>query len=139
MSRSVLDLMTHEPATCSPEDSTLDAARAMSDGDFGSVLVARDGHLLGILTDRDIVLRVVARGLDPATTPIADILTPDPTTLRADADSEEALQAFRSRHVRRLPVVDGDRPIGILSIGDIAMSHQEPSLLGDLSAAPANN
>jgi CBS domain-containing protein len=140
MAESIRELMTSNPATCSPSDTALDAAKAMSAGDFGAVVVAENGgNVRGILTDRDIVVRAVAEGKDPASTEIREIFTTEPTTLSPDASLDEAVTALRDAHVRRLPVVEGDEIVGIVSIGDLALARDEKSALADISAADPNN
>jgi CBS domain-containing protein len=118
----------------------LDAAQAMRSGDFGAVLVVENGdNVQGILTDRDIVVRAVAEGKDPATTEVREVFTTDPTTLSPDASLDEAVNALRESHVRRLPVVEGSQAVGIVSIGDLAQARDERSALADISAAQPNN
>jgi CBS domain-containing protein len=80
------------PATCGPSDTVLDAAKAMSEGDFGAVVVTEEGGVRGILTDRDIVVRAVAEGKDPATTEIHEAFTTEPTTLSPDDSLDQAVQ-----------------------------------------------
>ena len=139
MAESIREVMTPDPATCSPSDSALDAARAMSKGDFGAVVVEDGGEIRGILTDRDIVVRAVAAGEDPATTQIREICTTEPTTLSPDDSLDEAVEALRASHVRRLPVVEESHVVGIVSIGDLAQARDERSALADISAAAPNN
>lgn len=136
----VRDVMTPEPATCRPEDSVLDAALAMSKGDFGALVVAgEDGEVRGIVTDRDLVVRGVAEGKEPAATRISEVFTTEPTTLSPDASLDDAVAALRESHVRRLPVVEDSHVVGIVSIGDLAEARDERSALADISAAAPNN
>ena len=140
MAETIRDVMTPEPATVTPTDSVVDAARAMSEGDFGAVVVVEDGgSVRGILTDRDIVVRAVAEGRDPKSTKVGEIFTTEPTTLSPDQSLDEAVDALRSSHVRRLPVVEGSQVVGIVSIGDLAQARDEKSALADISAAAPNN
>ena len=140
MAETIREVMTPEPATCDASDSARDAARAMSEGDFGAVVVTEGGGgVRGILTDRDIVVRAVAEGKDPASTEIREIFTTEPTTLSPDDSVEDAVSALRESHVRRLPVVEDSQVVGIVSIGDLAVSRDENSALADISAAPPNN
>ena len=107
MAEKIRDVMTKDPATCRTDQSALDAARAMRDGDFGAVVVINEsGDVRGILTDRDIVVRGVAEGNVPAETEISEIFTTEPTTLSPDDSIDDAVQALRDGHVRRLPVVE---------------------------------
>jgi len=130
--------MTPNPATCTPSDTVLDAARAMSEGDFGAVVVTEGGGVRGVLTDRDIVVRAVAEGKEPASTEIRDVFTTEPATLSPDDSLDRAVEALREAHVRRLPVVEGSEVVGIVSIGDLARARDEKSALADISAAEPN-
>jgi CBS domain-containing protein len=139
MADRIRDVMTPDPATCEPDDSIVEAARAMRDGDFGAVVVVENDQVRGILTDRDIVVRAVADGKDPGATEVGVVFTTDPTTLSPDDGIEDAVEAIRQADVRRLPVVDGTKIVGIVSIGDLAVARDERSALADISAAPPNN
>jgi CBS domain-containing protein len=139
MADRIRDVMTPDPATCEPDDSIVEAARAMRDGDFGAVVVVENDQVRGILTDRDIVVRAVADGKDPGATEVGEVFTTDPTTLSPDDGIEDAVEAIRQADVRRLPVVDGTKIVGIVSIGDLAVARDERSALADISAAPPNN
>lgn len=140
MAEKIRDVMTRDPAACRTDDAALDAARAMRDGDFGAVVVVNDaGQVRGILTDRDIVVRCVAEGRIPAETKISEVFTTEPTTLSPDDSLDDAVQALREAHVRRLPVVEDGRVVGIVSIGDLAKARDEKSALADISAAAPNN
>lgn len=140
MPESIREVMTPDPATCKEDDTVLDAARAMRDGDFGADVVDDDaGNVRGILTDRDIVVRVVAEGKDPASTEVREAFTTEPTTLSPEASLDEAVAALREAHVRRLPVVEASKVVGIVSIGDLAQARDERSALADISAASPNN
>jgi CBS domain-containing protein len=100
----------------------------MSKGGFGAVVVVGDGDgIRGVLTDRDIVVRAVAEGKDPASTGVREIFTTEPTTLSPDASLDEAVDALREAHVRRLPVVEDGQAVGIVSIGDLALARDEKS------------
>jgi CBS domain-containing protein len=140
VAEKIADVMTKDPATCSTEDTALDAARAMRDGDFGAVVVVNEaGEVRGILTDRDIVVRGVAEEKIPAETTVSEVFTTEPTTLSPDDSLDDAVEALRGANVRRLPVVDDGRVVGIVSIGDLAEARDEKSALADISAAPPNN
>lgn len=139
MAATISDVMTPEPATCGPHDTAMDAAKAMREGDFGAVVVAEGGSVRGILTDRDIVVRGIAAGKDPGSTEIEEICTGEVTTLAPDDSLDRAVEALRRSHVRRLPVVDGQEVVGIVSIGDLAQARDERSALADISSAAPNN
>ncbi|HMJ03572.1 MAG TPA: CBS domain-containing protein [Conexibacter sp.] len=139
MGQAIRDVMTPDPVCVDPHSSAADAAKRMREVDSGAILVAEDGHLRGLLTDRDIVVRAIAEGRDPARVEVQEICSTDIQALRADDDAERAVQLMRDRHVRRIPVVEGeDHPIGIVSIGDLALARDERSALADISGAPAN-
>ena len=140
MAETIRNLMTPNPAAFKTTDSVLEAARAMRDGDFGAVVVVEDGgSVRGILTDRDIVVRGVAEGKEPAETPISEVFTTEPLTLSPDDSLDDAVDALREAHVRRLPVVEESKVVGIVSIGDLAQARDERSALADISSAAPNN
>jgi CBS domain-containing protein len=133
MAERIQDVMTTNPETL-PESTTVrEAAEAMRANDIGDVVVVDDnGKLSGILTDRDIVVRVVAEGRDPRTTRIGDIASRDLTAVSPDDPVDRAVQLMRDKAIRRLPAV------GIVSIGDLALDRDPGSALADISAAPPN-
>lgn len=138
MAQAIRDVMTPDPVCLDPHDSAAEAARQMKSVDSGAILVAEGGHLRGLVTDRDIVVRAVADGRDPSQVELHEICSADLEALRPEDDVDRAVQLMRDRHVRRIPVVDGDRPVGIVSIGDLALARDEKSALADISGAPAN-
>lgn len=139
MAETIREVMTPDPVTCAPSDGLVDAAQAMRDGNFGAVVVAQGGTVRGILTDRDIVVRAVADGKDPGATQVGDVFTTDPTTLSPDDSTDDAVAALRQADVRRLPVVEDGKVVGLVSIGDLAGDSDERSALADISSAPPNN
>ena len=92
----------------------------------------------GILTDRDIVVRAVADGLDVTATHAGDVVSRELVLLSPEDTVERAISLMREHAVRRIPVVDGDRPVGIVSIGDLALERDQESALAEISAAPPN-
>lgn len=126
-----------------PSDATvLDAARAMARGDIGALPVCDEQqHLQGIITDRDITVRVVADALDPARTLVRDVVDREVVTVGADDEIETAIAMMKRHAVRRVPVMDGSRVIGMLSQADVA-GHAEAEDVGDMvrtiSDAPGN-
>jgi CBS domain-containing protein len=132
----VRDLMTPDPIVLSASATVADAARAMRARDIGDVLVLRDGELCGIVTDRDIVVRALAQGSNPAEVRLAEICTRELECLQPDADVSEAIELMESRAIRRVPIVQDGRPLGILSLGDLAVARDRRSALGKISAAP---
>ena len=136
MAQTIQDVMTPDP-TILPTTSTLaDAARAMRDGDIGDVLVEQNGTLCGIVTDRDIVVRAVAEARDPHDVRLGDICTPQVTALSPGDSVEDAVALMRRQALRRLPVCEQGRAVGIVSLGDLAVERDPGSALADISAAP---
>ncbi len=123
------DVMSKDPACCVPSDTAADAARLMKQMDIGPVPVVTDQQskkLVGIITDRDLALRVVAEGRDPNRTRLEDIMTQPVAECSPDDDLEQAIQAMEARQVRRLPVTDDSgRIVGIISLADIALRIHE--------------
>jgi CBS domain-containing protein len=138
MAQKVSELMTSAPVSLSSGQPLTEAAKAMRKQGIGSVLVVDDGQLKGLVTDRDIVVRAVADGRDPGQTPLADVCSPDLVTVAPNDDADTVVQRMRERRVRRVPVVDGGRPVGVVSIGDMAIERDERSALADISAETPN-
>src|SRR5438067_10590287 len=116
MSKSVADAMTVDPRVVSRTAAAVEAAKIMLEEDVGSVPVVDDGGALcGIVTDRDIALRVVAAGRDPATTYVEDESTADPHCADPEESLEDAYERMVTWRIRRLPVVSGDRVVGMLA------------------------
>lgn len=136
--KTVADVMTANPVMLRADSPLTEAAKAMRDSDIGDVLVMDDGTIRGILTDRDIVVRAIAPGKDPSTTPIKDICSRDLTTVSSATGVNDAVTMMRDHAIRRLPVVEGDRPVGIVSIGDLAVARDPRSALADISGSPPN-
>ena len=139
MAQTVRDVMTANPRTVDANDPLIDAAKIMRDEEVGAVLVLQGNRVEGIATDRDIVVRAVADDRDPGETPIGEIISRTLVSLRPEDSIERAVEVMREKAVRRLPVIDGDRPVGIVSIGDLSLVKDKGSALADISAAPANN
>jgi CBS domain-containing protein len=135
----IREVMTPAPVAVLSTDTVTAAARAMSEQDIGAVLVTSDGRLTGILTDRDIAVRVLAEGRDPLTVTVAEVYSQELATVGLDDDTGDAVRLMRQRAVRRIPVTDDGVPIGIVSIGDLALTHDTRSALADLSSAPPNS
>jgi len=138
MARKIRDIMTPAPVCMAPAETVSAAARAMKEHDIGTVLVLDQGQLRGLVTDRDITVRVLAESRDPSATGIGEICSEDLVTVGPDDDVAVAARLVRERAVRRLPVIDGGRPVGVVSIGDLALDWGERSALADVSAAPPN-
>lgn len=116
----VKELMTSDPAKVGPDDVIAKAATAMKQEDCGAIPVVRDGKLIGIVTDRDITIRVVAEGRDPKTTKVAEIMSADPITIAPDADISEAAAIMAKSQIRRLPVVEDGQLLGIIVTAQLA-------------------
>lgn len=138
MAQPVKDIMTSNPFTLTTSATVAEASRAMRDEGIGDIIVEHDGSVAGIVTDRDIVVRCVADGRDPDEVRLQDVLSGDLATVDPDSDAGEAVRLMRERAIRRLPVLEGGRPVGIVSIGDLALARDEDSALADISAAPGN-
>ncbi len=135
MAQTVEEIMTTNPRTVNMDDTVQDAARVMRDNDIGDAIVIDDGQVTGILTDRDIVVRGVAEGRDTDSTQVSDICTTGIQAIEPDASVDDALRMMREHDIRRLPVVKNGRPVGILSLGDLAVEREPDSTLADISAA----
>jgi CBS domain-containing protein len=135
MAQKVRDVMSSNLVTVGMDQTVIDASKAMRDNDVGDVIVVEGDQLLGILTDRDIVVRVLAEGKSP-NAPASEIATTELTTLSPDDDAVEAVERMRGEAIRRVPVVEDGRPVGIVSLGDLAQSRDPSSALSDISSAP---
>ena len=133
-------LMTKTVVQLPAEANLVEAAGAMRDVDIGDVVVTARGVLVGLVTDRDIVVRAVAEGKDPATTRLSDVITGDVVLVRQDASLEDAAELMRQHSVRRLVVTDDVGQVaGVISLGDLAAVRDPASTLGSISSAPPNN
>ena len=138
MAQLVRDLMTANPVALSADAPVRDAAEAMRENDIGDVLVVDGGRLRGIVTDRDIVVRGVADFDDLSTCSLGDVCSDQLLTVAPDDEAGVAIERMREAAVRRIPVVDGGRPVGVLSIGDAAIDRDSRSALADISAEEGN-
>lgn len=124
------DVMTRNPVSARPEDTVASVARLMKENDIGPVPIVenqKSKRLVGIVTDRDLALKVVAEGRDPETTPVKQVMTTSVITCRGDDDIETALDAMSTQQLRRIPVVDdGNMLLGIIAQADIATRMNEP-------------
>ena len=138
MAQYLREIMTQKPVTVEATDTVVAAARSMRDGNIGDVVVVDNDQIQGILTDRDIVVRALAEGRDPARTTVGEICSRELTTLSPNDAIGDAEKTMRARAIRRLPVVEGGRPVGIVSLGVLAVERNPDSTLGGISAAPPN-
>jgi CBS domain-containing protein len=135
MAQEIREVMTQDVVALPTDASLVDASRAMRERDIGDVLVVEGDRLTGIVTDRDIVVRAVADDRSPRETTLGDLATGDVTSLSPEDSVEDAIRIMRDQAVRRIPVVENDRPIGIVSIGDLAVERDPDSALADISVA----
>jgi CBS domain-containing protein len=135
------EIMTEGVDIIDVRETVQEAASRMATQDIGAIPVCDgEGHLLGMITDRDIAVRVVAAGLDPTSTTVGDVTqSTEVVTIGADDPVEEALRTMKEHKVRRLPVIDGHTVVGIVSQGDVAVhlpENQVGALVEAISAAP---
>ena len=133
------DVMTPEPVVCEPGESVAGAARIMKQQDVGSVPVVESQsskRLVGIVTDRDLVVKVLAGGQSVDRATVQDAMTPNPASCREDDDIEQAMATMKERQVRRMPVVDaGGRLVGIIAQADVATRINRDARTGELVEA----
>ena len=141
MGTKVRDVMSNRPRCVSPETTVTEAAVLMESEDVGALPVLEGDELAGMITDRDIVIRAVARGKDPRGMPVREVSTRDVVTVRGDEDLSEALKLMATYQVRRLPVVDdGNRLVGVLAQADVAQEAREKTvgeMVEEISKPPA--
>jgi CBS domain-containing protein len=138
MAQKIRDVMTKEVVKLPKSATVADAARRMRDSHIGAIVLEDGGRIVGLVTDRDVAIRGVAEGRDPSAMPLSDIASPDVVTLSPDDEIDRAVQVMRHHCVRRLPVVERDKVVGILSLGDVAMHPDSGSVLGHISSSPPN-
>lgn len=137
---TVREVMTKNPLSLPDSASLSQAARAMRDSHIGVVLVTDSSDkLAGLVTDRDIVVRAIAEGQDPNHVPLSRVLSKPDFKLEPDAPIDRAIKMMSDGSVRRIPVVEDGRCIGIVSLGDLAVARDPKSTLGRISSAPSNN
>ena len=125
MANSVRDAMTADPRSIGKSVSVVEAARLMREQDIGSLPITDDEKLVGMITDRDITMRVVAEAADPKVTSVEDVYSQDLISVEPDNDLGEALRLMARHQVRRLPVVENGRLVGIVAQADIALRENE--------------
>jgi CBS domain-containing protein len=138
MTKVIRDIMTPDPEMLPTTATVIEAAHVMRDKNIGDVIVLDDCNVCGIVTDRDIVVRALATGGEPKSIKLGDICSKELTTVSPDSKLGEAIQIMREKALRRMPVLDNDKPVGIVSLGDLALERDRKSALADISAAPAN-
>ena len=138
------EIMTPAPERLGIDDSIDKAAQRMASDDIGALPVCDgDGRLVGVLTDRDLVIRVLAEGRQPEETKVGDVVERvEVVTIGADDPVEEAIRTMKEHAVRRLPVIDGTELVGMVSQADVARALPDAKvgdLVGEISEAPSNN
>lgn len=137
---TIQEVMTANPVTVEGNAPVSEAARMMRDNDIGDVLVRRpDGSICGIITDRDLAVKVIAEGGDPNTVTAEDVCSHHLEFVAPGDPVDRAVSVMRDRAIRRLPVMDDGRLVGIVSLGDLAMERDPRSALADISEAAPNN
>jgi CBS domain-containing protein len=127
---NIRDVMTPNPRTVSPDDSIQSAAQIMRDEDTGAIPVVEDGRPIGLVTDRDIVVRAVADGGE-FDRPVREIATTNIVAVTPDMSAREANDLMREHQIRRLPVVEGERLVGMVSLGDLAVKESKETRMGE--------
>src|SRR5215813_12244465 len=125
MAKSIRNAMTENPRSISQSASVVEAARLMREEHIGSLPITDDEKLVGMITDRDITTRVVAEAGDPKQTSVGEVYSQNLISIEPDQDLDEALQLMARHQVRRLPVVENGRLVGIVAQADIALSEKE--------------
>lgn len=136
MAQTVREVMTPQPTYVKENTNLVDAARMMRDHDIGDLIVVRDKEILGMVTDRDLVIRGLAEGHDPKSMMVGEICSKDVVTVEPDEPIDKVIKLMREKAVRRIPVVEEGKPVGILSLGDLAMRKDKDSVLSVISEAP---
>jgi CBS domain-containing protein len=136
MPKTARDVMTPDAQCVGENETLLDAARKLADGGFGAMpICGEDNRLKGMLTDRDIVVKALAKGKDPSSTRAGELGEGKPVTIGADDSVQEALKTMAQYKVRRLPVIDGHDLVGMISVADIARELEDDASKGDLIEA----
>jgi CBS domain-containing protein len=136
MPKTARDVMTPNAECIGENETLLDAARKMADRGYGAMpICGEDNRLKGVLTDRDIVVKALAQGKNPASTRAGELGQGKPVTIGADDSLQEALKTMAEYKVRRLPVIDGHDLVGIVAVADIARELEEDAPKGDLIQA----
>lgn len=138
MTATVAESMTADPKTIGVHQSVREAAELMKAHDIGDLVVVDGDQVVGIVTDRDIVVRCLAEG-GSGDDEIGKACSSDVVTVESDSHVADAVNLMRERAVRRVPVTEGGALVGIVSLGDLAVDHDPTSVLADISAEPANN
>ena len=136
---TVKDVMIENVVTIDAGATLLQAAETMRDANVGMLPVMEGDVLRGIVTDRDLVVRGLAQGADPTKMTMADVCRHEVVSISSGDPVDQALPLMREHNIRRLPVIDGSRLVGIVTLGDLAIDRDPNSALADISKSPPNN
>lgn len=140
MPQKIREIMTPNPVVMNVNDTVGDAARMMRDRDIGCLLVVdASDRLCGLVTDRDLVVRGLADGKDPRGRKLQEVCSEAITELTPDDTVDNAIKLMAKKHIRRIPIMEGTRPVGVLSLGDLAVERDPDSVLSSISNAVPNN
>lgn len=127
----ITEIMTRDVQTVTPETDLVTVAKYMKDLNVGVIPVVEGQTLLGLITDRDIVIRALAKGIDVRDAAVRDYISADPTSVSSEDDVQRAAEIMAREQIRRLPVVDGGKLVGIVSLGDVAVDTGKDALSGN--------
>ena len=131
MALLVRHAMTEAPTTARPDLNAADAAGMMRSHDVGVIPIVEEGKLIGLVTDRDLVVRVLAQRKDPTTVELRDIMTKSAVTVTPDTELANARDRMAEHQIRRLPVMKGEELVGIISLGDVAVASASKRMVGE--------
>lgn len=138
MAQHVREVMTPAPVAVGTLTGVGEVAQRMRDEDIGAVLVTERDELRGLVTDRDLVVRVLAEGRDPGETTVREACSPELVTVAPDDETGRAVALMREHALRRLPVVDNGEAVGMVALGDLAVARDPESALSGISTSSAN-
>lgn len=138
MPTQIREIMTRDPIILQASDTVAEAARVMRDKNIGDVIVYKNNQLCGIVTDRDLTVRALSEGQHPASVTLESVCSREITALSPTDTTDTAVRFMKEKALRRLPVVENGRVVGIVSLGDLAIQLDRGSALADISAAAAN-
>ena len=128
---NISDIMSSDVVTCDPDESLAEVAQRMQDEDIGCCPVVEEDVLVGVITDRDITIRSAARGLDPNEQEVRDTMTTGIVSAHPSTSLEDACRLMSENRIRRLPVVENDRLVGIVSLADLAIDFEEDEIVAE--------
>lgn len=131
MTMKVKDIMTKSVAYVNPSSTVIDAAKLMQQHNVGSIPVCDQGGIVGIVTDRDIIVRNVASGKNPQQTAVRDVMTQNVLTVNPEMEMDEVTKIMASSKIRRVPVVDHNNLVGIVALGDVAIDAKYDTEVAD--------